>query len=232
MHYYHNNTTIYIYAMPVLDSRMYIVKNDENPKEALIIDPIIDEDVLTVLDTIEQATVLLTHSHYDHISGVNWLREQINCTVFCSEICAKRITDCHENLSAFSPALVIGKTEEEQALCMEFMELDYTCHADKTFDRETSFAFGSYAINIRYTPGHSPCSQCIEMTDTKTKNIFVFTGDSMVNGANIITRLPGGSKKEYLAVTKPYLDSLSDDTMIMPGHGDCDFKKNIAKEQR
>lgn len=221
-HYIEKSNRIYIYAMPVLDSRMYIVLNDQNEREALIIDPLCNEDAKSIIRELTHATILLTHSHYDHISGVNWLREQIDCTLYCSDICAKKIADPCKNLAAFAPALIIEKSEEEKARCMNFLDLKYSCQADKTFEKETSFDFGSYHVDIIHTPGHSDCSQCIQLT-TKNNNltpIIVFTGDSLVNGHEVITRLPGGSKKDYMNITKPYLDSLADDVIIMPGHGD------------
>lgn len=229
MHYITEHTKIYVYAMPVLDSRMYIIINDQNEKEALIIDPLYSKDAVCVINNLSHATVLLTHSHYDHISGVNWLRDLLDCTVYCSEICARKIPNPHKNLASFSSALVIGKTEAEQAQCMDFFDMKYSCQADKIFIKETSFAFGSYHVDITYTPGHSDCSQCIRLT-TRQKRltpVIVFTGDSLVNGHDVITRLPGGSKKDYRSVTKPYLDSLADDTLIMPGHGDWDIKAHF-----
>ncbi len=226
MHYINDDTKIYVYSMPILDSRMYIIINDESEKEALIIDPLFSDEAVPVLRTLSHATVLLTHSHYDHISGMNWLREQVDCTLLCSQCCAEKIVNPYKNLAAFSAVLIIGKTEEEQEQCMQFFELDFTCEADKTFDREISFPFGGYEVAIRYTPGHSECSQCICLNASKKELTpkIVFTGDSLVNGYDTITRLPGGSKKDFNAITKPYLDSLSDDTLIMPGHGDWALK--------
>lgn len=193
-HYTAQNTKIFVYSMPALDSRMYIMKNDQNPKEALIIDPLISDKAISVLDTLTQAVVLFTHSHYDHISGMNWLREKVSSTLLCSECCGNKIRDPHKNLAAFSNILIMDKTEEEKALCMDFFELDYTCQADKIFESEISFPFGSYMIEITHTPGHSDCSQCIHLTTSQqglTPEI-VFTGDSLVNGHKIITRLPQG----------------------------------------
>lgn len=231
MHYLNENNKIYVYGMPVLDSRMYILINDQDGKEALIIDPVISEDALPVLHTLSHATVLLTHSHYDHISGMNWLRGQVECTLLCSECCAQKLTDPHKNLAAFAAILVMDKTEEEQKLFQSIMEQDYTCQADETYPKETCFPFGSYLAELTHTPGHSECSQCIRLTTSK-KGLapeIVFTGDSLVNGHDIITRLPGGSKKDYKAVTKPYLDALAEDTLIMPGHGGWGQKKELVK---
>ena len=239
MHYLTENLKIYVYAMPVLDSRMYIVLNDQHPEEALIVDPLICDEALPVLRKLSSATILLTHSHYDHISGVNWLREQSDCRLICSEICAKKIASSHLNLSAYSAALIVGKSKDEQAQCMKFFDLDYSCQADQTFPSETGFTFGSFQVEIICTPGHSDCSQCIRLTPNngvdekpaphagdsqsdknKLTPDIVFTGDSLIHGYSVITRLPGGSKKDYNTITKPYLDSLPDDVLIMPGHGD------------
>lgn len=229
MHYLDGQTRLYTYAMPIMDSRMYILINDQNEKEALIIDPLYNEEAASVIRELTHATVLLTHSHYDHISGVNWLRGLTDCTVLCSRICADKICDPSKNFSAFATALIIGKTKEEQAQCMEFFELDYSCHADKTFGQEAAFDFGSYHVGIIYTPGHSDCSQCIRLT-TEKKGLtpdIIFTGDSLVNGHDVITRLPGGSKNDYNKITKPYLASLPDDILVMPGHGDWASKKAL-----
>lgn len=229
MHYINGQTRVYTYAMPVMDSRMYILINDQNKKEALIIDPLCSEEAASVIRGLTHATVLLTHSHYDHISGVNRLSELTDCTLLCSRICAGKICDPHKNLAAFATALIIGKTEEEQAQCMEFFELDYSCHADTIFEQETSFDFGSYHVSSQNTPGHSDCSQCIRLT-TEKKGLtpdIIFTGDSLVNGHEVITRLPGGSKRDYNKITKPYLASLSDDIVVMPGHGDWAVKSAL-----
>ncbi len=231
MHYINENNHIYIYSLPVLDSRMYLVINDQDPGEALIIDPLVAEEAVPVLDTLSHADVLLTHSHCDHISGVNWLRRRVNCTLLCSECCAGKIRDPHKNLAAFSSILVMDKSEEEQKLFADIMDLEYTCEADQTFHKETSFPFGSYLIEIVHTPGHTDCSQCIRLT-TSEKGLspeIVFTGDSLVNGYDVITRLPGGSKKDYRSITSPWLASLPDDTLIMPGHGDWGTKKELFR---
>lgn len=215
--------------MPVMDSRMYIIPNDQNKKEALIIDPLCSDDAIPIIKKFSHVTILLTHSHYDHISGVNWLRKLIKCTLFCSQRCSEKISNPHENFSAFATALIMGKTAEEQAKCMEFFDLNYSCYADKLFTWDTSCKFGSYTVNIKHTPGHSDCSQCIHLTTEKKELTpdILFTGDSLVNGHNIITRLPSGSKKDYTTITKPYLESLPDNILVMPGHGDWGRKNEI-----
>ena len=102
------------YSFYPIDARMYIIA--ENGK-AVIIDPCVSEEAKKYLQSqnIEDIIVLLTHEHYDHISGVNWLRENFPETrVVCSEACSKAIMSPHKNLSAYYEILFMGKDSEVQ----------------------------------------------------------------------------------------------------------------------
>ncbi|MBO4396659.1 MAG: MBL fold metallo-hydrolase, partial [Eubacterium sp.] len=50
--------------------------------------------------------------------------------------------------------------------------------------------------------------------------LAVFTGDSLVNGHDTITRFPTGNKRVFREETEPYIMSLPDNIVIFPGHGD------------
>ena len=43
----------------------------------------------------------------------------------------------------------------------------------------------------------------------------------------MITRLPGGNKQDYREVTRPYLESIPGDTLILPGHGAVSLMKEL-----
>ena len=62
------------YSFYPIDSNMYVILEN---KKALIIDPCVSEEAKEYLksEQVKEILVLLTHEHYDHISGVNWLRE-------------------------------------------------------------------------------------------------------------------------------------------------------------
>ncbi|MCR4605462.1 MAG: MBL fold metallo-hydrolase [Eubacterium sp.] len=240
-----------VFPMPILDSRMYVLKSGD---ELLIVDPnFISEKNIPILHKLcakhSSATVLFTHSHYDHIAGLNLLRKLIPVKAYASTICNEKLKDSHKNLSAFSMALVMDKDPQLQKYCETYFDFDYRCEADEEYDYNSvssssestssdlksnsniiynlEITFGKYNIRTISTPGHSDCSQCIEIrlsedikNDAVSAPITVFTGDSLVNGHPVITRFPSGSKKIYKNITLPYLESLPSDTLILPGHGD------------
>ena len=215
------NIEISVFSMPVLDSRMYVIHLD---RELLIIDPNLwdesDEPALKqICSEADHATVLVTHAHYDHIAGVNSLREMIPVTLYATELCDGKMQDSHKNLAAYSMALVMDKTEERQRYCEQYFDFDYGCKADEIYEDSLRLELGSLYIRTIPTPGHSDCSQCIELWN-RTDLLSVLTGDSLVNGHDVITRFPSGSKKVFREVTEPYLRKLSDETTILPGHGD------------
>ena len=62
-------------------------------KEAVVFDPNENEELLQLFEErgIEKVHILLTHEHYDHTNGVNWLVEHTGADLFCQADCAKVI---------------------------------------------------------------------------------------------------------------------------------------------
>lgn len=207
------NHTVYRFSMPVIDSNMYLIPGGDS---CLIVDPCISEEAEELLDSfcIKDCLVLLTHEHYDHISGVNRLRELLPCRVVCSEICAERIADSRKNCAAYASALAMAKSQEEQEIFCRLVDPQYVCHADQTYSRRLKLQWTDLELTLTETPGHSPGSQVVEI-----KKHWYFTGDSLIPGVKVIMRLPGGSKKGYTEVTRPYLDTIVSGSVLFPGHG-------------
>ena len=105
----------------------------------MVIDPCVSKNALLYLKgkNINRILVILTHEHYDHISGVNWLKENFeNVCVLCSQLCADALDNPCRNLSEFWEVLFIGK-EEEIRECVKNMNIQpYYCKADETFEGE------------------------------------------------------------------------------------------------
>lgn len=203
--------TILSFATPLLSSNMYLLVEN---RRGIIIDPYdAPEFVRQVSEACDSVDyILLTHEHYDHISGSNALRERYGCPVLCSEICGQRIRNPAQNLSRYQEAYMTMQTGEpvsEDLLPIE----EYVTYADKIFSGQQELLWEGHTVQLTETPGHSPGSICI-LVDGK----LLFSGDSLLADGVAITRFPGGSRKQYEQITLPYLRGLSRDIPVYPGH--------------
>lgn len=203
------------YTFYPIDSKMYIAIEN---KKVLVIDPCISSDAIKYMKQrdIDEVMVLLTHEHYDHISGVNWLKENFeNVCVLCSQLCAEALDNPCKNLSEYWEVLFVGKDERTQEYIRSMKIQPYSCKADETFEGEYELIWQGHKIFLKETPGHSKGSICI-LVDGK----ILFSGDTLVTGHETILRLPGGSKKDFASITLPYLKSLDKEIMVYPGHAE------------
>ena len=63
-----------------INSNMYVLLAED---EALIIDPHKNEELTDLFKNkgIKRVTILLTHEHHDHTTGVYWYQEQFESTL-------------------------------------------------------------------------------------------------------------------------------------------------------
>ena len=110
MEFHVDGKTIYRYSMPAIGSNMYAILAD---RQALVIDPHSSEEALALLrlHSVQKATILLTHEHYDHISGVNWLRESFQTEIICSAVCAQMLPDPDRNMARYWKILLMDKSQ-------------------------------------------------------------------------------------------------------------------------
>ena len=124
--------------------------------------------------------------------------------------------------------MLVSKTREEAELLSKYFSLDYMCSADVGFDGHLELKWSDWLIVLREMPGHSQGSICVEIYDEKgDKLLALITGDSLIKGNRVITKLPGGSKDSYKEIVQPYLESFSDNTLVLPGHGEIGLMKEF-----
>lgn len=195
-----------------LDSNMYVLLAE---KQALVIDPIDNDEAFDNLRSFPEITVLLTHEHFDHICGLNRLRAEHNCTVVAQKICSERIQNSKTNFSAMAEIMMELSGKEHDRKIEPFV-----CKkADMTFENKMVFSWAGNDVEIFYTPGHSPGSVCVRI------NGFLFTGDSLLKRGTM-NRFPGGSKNDYLKKSIPIIKSqMKTVKMVFPGHGE-EFSTN------
>jgi glyoxylase-like metal-dependent hydrolase (beta-lactamase superfamily II) len=174
---------------------------DEGSDNCIIIDPgsADSTELLNYLyeKKLKPEYILLTHEHFDHIWGVNTLKQLYNSTIICSTFCSERITDRKKNMSVFY--------EYPGFECPE---------AEITFQEEYDLFWNNKTIKLIYTPGHSSGSICIRLEN------ILFSGDTIIPGEKTVTKFPTGNQ-DALKSTKELLSSILRYPIIMfPGHGE------------
>lgn len=205
---------VYVFSMKPIDSRMYcIVRNNR----ALIIDAVISDDAISFLKAkgLKDITIILTHEHIDHICGVNELRQIADCKVICSTKCAEAICDCRKNGAVYFEGMYALRDTNELAQIKKLKLSDYVCFADETFVSETTFIWEEFIVKCIELPGHSIGGIGIIINDK-----YIFSGDNMIPNIPTVTRLPGGSKRDYEMITKVFYENLPYGSVIYPGHGE------------
>ncbi|MBQ8172186.1 MAG: MBL fold metallo-hydrolase [Oscillospiraceae bacterium] len=221
----HSSITQYIFDHA--GSNMYILTENE---EALVIDPHVCTDALSQLEkaNVKHVTVLLTHEHYDHTSGLTWLCSIFKSTVICHEQTAVSLKNGKNSRPLVVAASRMNKySPEELKAVMRTLPQGYRYNADITFSDEYKLVWNGHNIRMISCAGHSKGSCCIELDDDT-----VATGDSLILNEPVITRFVGGSEKEYKTITLPYLNSISDATLILPGHGKTFYMRDARSSQQ
>ena len=194
-----------------LDTNTYLLEED---RHLLIIDPSDHSAVLKKCRNAVTITVLLTHEHFDHIIGLNRIRDLCasSCVVISGKTCSERIQDTKANLSAYADVLAeLGGKQIPKHWS------PFSCKAAYiTFENQYAFRWGGHVVELFSTPGHSAGSCCIVVDD------LLFVGDTILEN-NLMVKFPGSSKKLYREVTVPLLEEWLQGNRIScvyPGHGD------------
>ena len=193
----------------LLRSNMYVIREDTH---AIVIDPFRNTAPAEGL-TVDR--ILLTHEHYDHISGVRLWKEATGAPVLCSGACAANIRDPRKNLARHFREFCELQTWVSLAEIPE-ADPEYRCEADKTFEDEMTFSWMGHRFHLFAIPGHSLGSIGI-MLDGKD----FFSGDSLMEHSGIELRLPGGSRKKWQEIGRERIARIPEGTMVWPGHFDC-----------
>lgn len=194
------------YVSGLLSSNMYVVREGNH---AIVIDPFEDT---TPSEGLIIDYLILTHEHYDHISGVNVWKEKTGARVLCSKACADNIQNPKKNLSnhfkEFCELQTWIKIDEIPA-----SDPNYSCCADKTFEDRLITNWMGHALDLFEIPGHSQGSIGILIDDSD-----FFSGDSLMENSEIELRMPGGSRKKWNEVGSKRIEKIPDGMTIWPGH--------------
>lgn len=190
----------------LLRSNMYLVADNNH---ALVIDPCADTSPGT---GYQVDLMLVTHEHYDHISGVNQWKTQYDAPLLCSSACAAHIAQPKKNLARYFDVFCQLQSWMELETMPE-ADASYTCTADITFENQHTLIWQGHVIDLMEIPGHSLGSIGI-LIDQK----HFFSGDSMMRDYPIELRFPGGNSKQWERIGLPRISALPAGMHIWPGH--------------
>jgi glyoxylase-like metal-dependent hydrolase (beta-lactamase superfamily II) len=190
-------------------STLTYVVFDPSSRDAVVIDPVLDYDVLasrTSTESVEKVAafirglemhvryILETHAHADHLTGSQWLAEQFHAPVAIGE-----------------------RIREVQTTFRDALDLPYLATDGSQFDRLLSegdvIHAGTLRIEVITTPGHTPACLTYKIGDA------LFTGDALFMhdyGTGRCDFPRGSAEALYDSIEKLY--ALPDAMRVFPAH--------------
>lgn len=183
------------FIKPPIENNNYLII-DKSSKEAALIDcSSFDEDILFELkkNDAKLKYILLTHGHFDHISGLNEVPNTVEVLMH------ERDIEWVKEVNTYLPML--GLPSMEIPLINRFIN-----------DNEI-IKLGNQDIKVIHTPGHTQGGVCFSV------NNVIFSGDTIFRESVGRCDLPGGNFNQIVESIEQKIFTLPDDTVIYPGHG-------------
>ncbi|MBQ2018181.1 MAG: MBL fold metallo-hydrolase [Alistipes sp.] len=142
---------------------------------------------------------LNTHGHFDHLLGVDFLREKYGAQLA---------------MSSKDEFLLKGASVSAELFGVKADALPEAIDVD--LEGKESIKFGNTELKIIPTPGHTPGHVAFFEPESKV----LFTGDTLFRESIGRTDLPGG---DYSWIMRSIIENilpLGDDVKIYPGHGE------------
>lgn len=180
----------------------YLISNDEG--QCWITDPgMYDQQEINRFFSyisskgLQPQSIINTHTHLDHIFGVNALVSKYDIPFGIHE------KDLPVLNGAAGAAMLFG---------FEFRDIP----KPRFYIKELQpLALGADTLEVRLTPGHSPGSIIFYYPAGK----WMIGGDVLFNGSIGRTDLPGGDFNTLINSIRSQVFTLPDDTIVYSGHG-------------
>ena len=187
-----NNPSVFTYK----GTNTYILGEGD---DRALIDPGPEDDahfnaIMQTLGTSKLSHILITHTHRDHIDGLERLAKATGATV-----CGYGRTARNSDALSASPSGA------------EAYELAFT--PDHKLADGDEVSGSDWAVKAIFTPGHAPDHLSFELIGRK----IMFSGDHVMGWNTSVVAPPEGNMTDYLASLEKLLDRKED--VYFPGHG-------------
>lgn len=192
------------------NSNTFLITNTIQNNACYLIDVGNSNAVLKVLEKDQKIkAIFLTHAHYDHIGGIEEIMNRFpDCIIYCHAYTKESLANCKMNLSFYHKTPVVFSGDNVVVIT----------------ENQSIAIFNDVAIEVIATPGHN--SGCLSF---KLVNDF-FTGDALIPGRKIVSKLKSGNKIEALNSIRKLKDITLPHGVVYPGHGNQIPAKEIDWE--
>lgn len=181
----------------------------ERTREATIIDP--GDEVESLLSFAEHRalrirSILLTHAHVDHVTGVAAARRVLGAPVYLHR----------DDLFLYENAVEQG--------AMFGLRVEPPPPIDVFYTPGQKLSVGDLEIAVHHTPGHCPGGVCLQVRGLALPGqpsdlAHLFVGDTLFAGSIGRTDLPGGDYDTLIRSIRTVLFAFDDASAVHPGHG-------------
>ena len=186
---------IICFVIGMIGTNCYLIE-DEATGEMAVIDPAdLSDELIKAIDERggKLSYILLTHGHYDHITGAAELCERYHPTVCACETEVKLIAEPALNLSQNHGLTIAPFT------------------VDRPLKDGDTVMLGESEIRFIQTPGHTAGSGCYIVDDC------IFSGDTLFCTSVGRTDFPTSSMRDMMQ-SVARLKNLEGDYNVYPGH--------------
>lgn len=141
--------------------------------------------------------VLITHSHFDHIYGMNDLLDLYpDIEIYASKYAKDGMMSSKLNSSYYTENPFVVKCE----------------NINIVDEGDTIYLCKDIVANVIYTPGHN--NDCLSFAIEKN----LFTGDALIPGIKVHTKSKYSNKTEAVNSIHRIIEQFENDIIIWPGH--------------
>ena len=167
-------------------------------KEMILVDPGDSPEVIgRMVEELEgkPVAIFLTHGHYDHILALEAVKEKYQIPVYASKEEEELLGDVSLNLT--------GQVRRPMTVRPETLVSDLE-----------KFIVAGFSVQAIHTPGHTKGSVCYYFPEES----LLVSGDTLFHGSVGRTDLPTGSTAQMMESLKRLLETLPEETDVLPGH--------------